>query len=241
MNGFFNMDSPIMRLLTKVADLIILNILVILCSIPIVTVGASFTGMHYVLLKMVRNEDGYIVKGFFKSFKQNLKQATIIWLIILVFAVILVADWFIYRDNAAQLSKVMMIILVALVMVVGMGISFVFPVLARFDNTVYHTIKNSIFMAILSFPKTVLMIACYAIPFLLLWYVPAAVPVVLMLGISGPAYLGAMIYSGVFRKFEPEKEEDLVTADQDFRIEEVENAEENPQEEAEKKENEYMV
>jgi uncharacterized membrane protein YesL len=240
MNGFFNMDSPFMRLLTKVADLIILNILVILCSIPIVTMGASLTGMHYVLLKMVRNEDGYIVKGFFKSFKQNFKQATIIWLIIIAFAAVLVVDWLIYKQNAAQLSKVMMIILVALVMVVGMGISYVFPVLSRFDNTVFKTIKNSIFMAILSFPKTVLMITCYAIPFLLLWYVPSSVPVVLMLGISGPAYLAAMIYNGIFKKFEPAKEEEVVTSDQDFRIEPLQNTEAT-EENAQENETEEMV
>ncbi len=84
MGRFFDLDSPLMSTLSKLADLIILNILVVICSLPLFTIGASLTAMHYVVLKMVRNEEGYIIKSFFKSFKQNFKQATIIWLILLV-------------------------------------------------------------------------------------------------------------------------------------------------------------
>ena len=66
MGRIFDMDSPVMRFLTVMADLMILNILTIICCIPIITAGASLTGLHYVLLKMARNEEGYIVKSFFK-------------------------------------------------------------------------------------------------------------------------------------------------------------------------------
>lgn len=69
----------------RAADLMILNIVFIICCLPIVTIGASLTALHYVTLKMVRNEESYIVKSFFKSFKQNFKQATIINLIMLLF------------------------------------------------------------------------------------------------------------------------------------------------------------
>lgn len=226
MSGFLSMDSPFMRFLTKVADLIILNILVIVCSIPIVTAGAAFTGMHYVLLKMVRNEEGYIVKSFFKSFKQNFIQATIIWVIIVAFIGIFALDWYIFStNNSADFSNVMMIALGVLFIIVCMGVVYVFPVLSRFENTVYRTIKNSIFMAILSFPKTILMMACYAIPVILLLLVASSVPVVLMLGISAPAYLTAMIYNGIFKKFEPNVAGAQITADEDFRIEVDENDE----------------
>ena len=68
MSKIFDIDSPFMRALTRVADLMILNFLMLLCCIPVITAGAGFTGMHYVLLKMVRNEEGYIARGFFKKF-----------------------------------------------------------------------------------------------------------------------------------------------------------------------------
>ena len=85
MGKIFDMDSPVMRFLSRMADLMIMNLVVTICCIPIVTIGASITAMHYVMLKLVRGEDGYIVKDFFKSFKQNFKQSTIIWLIMCVF------------------------------------------------------------------------------------------------------------------------------------------------------------
>ena len=63
---FFNLDSPVMQALGKMADLMWLNILTLICCIPVVTAGASLTAMHYMALKIVRNEECYITKGFFK-------------------------------------------------------------------------------------------------------------------------------------------------------------------------------
>ena len=71
---FFNLDSPLMKFLSRMTDILWLNILTVVCSIPIITAGASFTALHYVCLKMVRDEEGYITKTFFRSFKENLKQ-----------------------------------------------------------------------------------------------------------------------------------------------------------------------
>lgn len=87
-----------------------------------------------------------------------------------------------------------------------MVMCYVFPVLARFDNTVPKTIKNALFMAILSFPKTVLMMVAYLLPIAVVYFFVMAVPLVFLFGISAPAYLAAMLYSGTFKKFEPEEE-----------------------------------
>ena len=59
-------------------DLMILNIVTLLMCLPVITAGAALTGMHYVLLKMVREQEGYIVPSFFRSFKRNLLQATLL-------------------------------------------------------------------------------------------------------------------------------------------------------------------
>ena len=77
------MDNKFFVFMGRVADLMILNILCIICCIPIITIGASVTAMYYVTLKMTRNEESYIVRSFFKSFKENFKQATVIWLVAL--------------------------------------------------------------------------------------------------------------------------------------------------------------
>ncbi|WP_342757976.1 YesL family protein [Kineothrix sedimenti] len=206
MGKFFDMDSPVMRFLTVMADLMILNILTIICCIPIFTIGASLTGLNYVLLKMARNEEGYIVRSFFKSFKQNFKQATIIWLIILVFILVFAGDILIFNYAAMEFPKALKIFLFVLGLFMMMVVVYVFPVLSRFDNTVMNTIKNSLFMSILSFPKTILMLLLYAVPIVLFYVTPMAVPLIFMFGISVPAYFSAKLYSGTFKKFEPEEE-----------------------------------
>ena len=60
MNGLFNLDSPIMRFLSKVCDLMILNVMCIICCLPIVTAGASITALYTITMKMVRGEESYI-------------------------------------------------------------------------------------------------------------------------------------------------------------------------------------
>ena len=89
----FKLDSPLMNFLNKVADIMILNFFVILGCIPILTAGASLTAGYYVAFKMVKNEESYITKGYFKAFKENFKQSTIMWLIMLVVALVLFFDY----------------------------------------------------------------------------------------------------------------------------------------------------
>ena len=83
MGRFFNMDNKFFVFMGKIADLCMLNLLCIICCIPIVTAGASLTALYYVTMKMVRNEEAYIFRSFFRSFKQNFKQATVINIIML--------------------------------------------------------------------------------------------------------------------------------------------------------------
>ena len=83
LQGIFNYDNPVWRFIGKLGDLMILNILWVICSIPIFTMGASTTAVYYVTMKLVRGDDGYTLRNYFKSFKENFKQATVIWLLML--------------------------------------------------------------------------------------------------------------------------------------------------------------
>ena len=74
MDRLFNMDNKFFTVMGRVADLIMLNVVFLICCLPIVTIGASLTALHYVTLKMTRNEESYIIRSFFKSFKQNFNR-----------------------------------------------------------------------------------------------------------------------------------------------------------------------
>ncbi|MGN0354034.1 MAG: YesL family protein [Muricoprocola sp.] len=212
MRDFFNMDNALFRALGKLADLMILNICFIIFSIPIVTMGASFTGMYYVTLKMAENEEGYVFRSFWKSFKQNFKQATCIWLIVLALGIILVLDLLILKDAEGTMFTVMRVMITALVFVYLMLAIYVFPVLARFYNSVKGTLKNALLIAIANFPYTLLMlvicIAAVVITFLngyTLWY---GLLVWILAGFSGIAYANSFFLKKIFKKYIPETEEE---------------------------------
>lgn len=217
MGRIFDLDSPVMRFLSLVGDLMILNFLMIICCIPIITIGAACTGMHYVLLKIVRGEEGYLLKGFWKSFKQNFRQATILWLIMLLVIAVYVGDFLIFSYSGLKFPAPLIVVILALAIVLMMVAVYIFPVLSRFDNTVRNTLKNAFCMAVLNLPKTILLILLVALPVVVLYFSSYAGIFVIMFGISLPAYLSAHLYSGIFKKYEPEAE--AVTSDYDFSVE----------------------
>lgn len=199
---FFSLDSPLMQALNKMADLMWLNVLTILCCIPVVTVGASLTAMHYMLLKIVRNEETYITRGFFKSFKDNFRQATVIWLIQLVVTILLAGDFYIMYKSETQFHVVFQALLMVVVVITVFTSTFVYPVLAKFDNSIFRTIKNAFYMSILQLPKTIAMIILSILPLVLAVIAPSIIPIVLMFGVSIPAFLFAKMYNKFFMKLE---------------------------------------
>lgn len=216
MDKIFDIEGPFIQFLNRVADLMILNFLVMICCLPIFTIGASYTAMHYVLLKIVRKEEGYLLRGFFKSFKQNFKQATLIWLGMLVIIAFFGVDFWIFRYSEMEFSKIFMIIFLAIALVFVFTAVYVFPVLARFDNSIKNILKNSVFLAILNPPKTILMTVAYVLPLGFMYFFDFAWILAFLFGISLPAYASAFVYSGIFKKLEPEGQ--TVASDYDFSV-----------------------
>lgn len=217
MGKLFDLDSPFMRFLSRLADLMILNILVLIISIPVITIGAALTAMHYVLIKMVRNEETYITKMFFKSFKENFIQSTIEWIIIMAVLGVFVADYFIFVRSGQEFSMVFMIAILAVSVLVLMSMMYVFPLQARFYNTVGRTFKNSVLIMILNFPKSICMFILYLLPVVLLFISSFATPFLIMFGVSVPALGAVYLYRKVFERFEPETAQ--ITDDMDFHVE----------------------
>lgn len=222
----FNPDSPLMEALSMVADLVILNLVVLACCIPVVTAGAALTGMHYVLLKMVRNEEGYIVRTYFKSFRQNFVQATAMWLLFLLFGLLFFLDLRLTGNlilpnlgnasAAAQaaagagagaaapihLPGAFRVFLLAAGVCIWFIFLYAFPLLARFTNTVFGTLRNAAVLAAAAFPRTLGMtVASLVIPVAALLF-PPVLPVVVLVGLTAPGYVCALLYSPVFAKME---------------------------------------
>lgn len=223
MSTLFNLDSPIMRALSRMTDLLVLNLVTLVCCLPIVTIGASLTACHYVTLKMARHEESYVIRSFFKSFKQNFKQATALWLLLLLVVAVLVGDVYILDNIEFEYGQPLKIVIMVIGVMVLFTATFLFPTLAKFDNKIRHTIKNAFVISVLQFPKTITMILLNIVPFLVLFVIQIA-PLSFMFGFSVPALLAAYMYSPFFEKLEtqiveknggPQKE---LEADSDKRI-----------------------
>lgn len=202
----FQADSPLMEALSRVADLVILNLVTLLCCIPVVTAGAAFTGMHYVLRKMARDEEGYIVRSYFRSFKENFRQATAMWLLFLVAGGLLFVDLRLIGDaqTAAlvRLPGAFRVVLLAAGLYAALMFLYAFPLLARFQNTVFGTLRNAAVLVVAAFPRTLGMaLASLALPVAVLFFTPLF-PVLLLAGLTLPGLICAYLYGPVFSRLE---------------------------------------
>lgn len=160
MSKLFRMDSPLMRFLTKIADLMVLNILFCVTSIPLITIGASWTALYSVTLKMVRDEEGSVSRSYFQSFRQNFRQATLLWLGVLVVLALLVLDIRVLNGMAEGTAPGLLRVGVEILALLGiMVLQYLFPSLARFEASLADTLKNACMMALAHLPKTALMTA----------------------------------------------------------------------------------
>lgn len=198
----FDIEGPLMQGLTRIADLMILNLLTILCCLPIFTIGAALTALHYQVLKMVRHEECYIARGYFKAFKENFKQSTVVWLIMLVIIMVLVGDYYVISQSVEEVAQWFRAVLGAITIFVLFTLTMVFPFMAKFSNTTFQTIKNAMAISIIKFPITILMIIMNVIPPILGYLIFNMIPLVLLFGISVPAWGGAKLYNGFFKKLE---------------------------------------
>ena len=205
MGAIFNLDNPVWNFMGKVADLVILNLLVIVCSIPIFTIGASWTAMYFVTMRMVRKEESYIVRDFFRSFKENFKQATVIWLFALFAVGIFAGDVIIYRMIPEQIPKALMIAVLVLAYLVLGTIIYVFPMLSRYHNTIKGTIKNAFLVSVVNIPYTIIFVLLMSIPFIMAVFLVELMPFVIMVGFSLPAYVASIFWVRMFRKFEQQE------------------------------------
>lgn len=201
--NFLHIESPLMKKLGIMADLLILNLVTLVCCLPIVTAGAAFTAMHYVLLKIVRGEEGYVVKTFFRAFKENLLQGTILWIIMVVVYAALFVDWRILRMQGNEFPVFMNILLLAAVIIIYLISLYIFPILSRYQNTVPGTIKAALTMSVVGTIRTIGSAIVYPIPYVILFFVGyPIVPIILCFCFTGPGYFRAKMYDGLFLTYE---------------------------------------
>lgn len=198
MGKLLDYENPILSFMSKLVDLMLLNVLTILCCVPIVTIGASITAAHYTALKMHRGES-YVWRNFWKSFKENFKQSTIIWMIFALFFVVEYLAFITLSNGTSETDLTMQGVIVATGVFGVCFMLWVFPLQSKFVNKIPKTIYTSFVMTFKHIIRTVLLLALFILPFLL----PAeGFPVILLFGFSVPICFSAIIYNKPFKKME---------------------------------------
>ena len=211
--GLFNYDNPVWRFIGKLGDLILLNLLWTVCSIPVITIGASTTAVYYVTLKMVRDENDSTVRSFFHSFKDNFKQATAIWAIFLAVGLILAFDIWFFVTGQAPVAGIAGNLMTAISG--GMAILYlftyiyVFPIQARFYNPVKYTIRNAFIMSIRHLFQTV-GIVCMDILIVIgaiasLFYMPQIFALFILFGMPLMAFANSYLFVPIFKRYSPKE------------------------------------
>lgn len=212
----FNPDSRIMIFLSRVADLVILNILWLVCCIPVVTIGASTTAMYHVIRHWQKDSVSSIMRDFFQSFKEDFKQATPVYLILLIptVAVVMNAMLIFNPENSAAVPSYLLVIWFISALILLFISSFVYPVMAFFADSIFKTLRNAMVLALANLPRTILISILNLLPVILLFvnlsfFLQSSI-FWLLIGGALVAYLNMSILKPVFKKLVPSEFEDTV-------------------------------
>lgn len=212
----FNPDSRIMIFLSRVADLVILNILWLVSCIPVVTIGASTTAMYHVIRHWQKDSVSSIMRDFFQSFKEDFKQATPVYLILLIptVAVVMNAMLIFNPENSAAVPSYLLVIWFISALILLFISSFVYPVMAFFADSIFKTLRNAMVLALANLPRTILISILNLLPVILLFvnlsfFLQSSI-FWLLIGGALVAYLNMSILKPVFKKLVPSEFEDTV-------------------------------
>ncbi|MDD7267357.1 MAG: DUF624 domain-containing protein [Lachnospiraceae bacterium] len=212
MGRIFNMDGPLFRNLTKMADAFLLTLLFWLSTVTVIGFGLGLTAAFTVVFKQLDECDHGVLRDFFQAVKKNFRQGIIIWLILAVVGLVLFWDWQILPLvlTSGQVLTGGRYIILVIVLLWIMVVLYVFPLLARFDNSVSQTMKNALLLSIRYFPYTVLLLFFSVLPVTLIVLVPQSTGFVLFLVLILWPGTWIMITAGAMKKlfqpFMPEEE-----------------------------------
>lgn len=168
-------DNPIIQMLSRIGDMLILNFLFLVCCLPVVTAGASAAALTKVTQDIAMDSDTGIFKPFFRAFRDNFKQATLLWLCEAVIITALYCYRVIIRvfctGTAASILGGILLVVAALLLCVGV---YLLPLMVRYENTLRQILTNGAILAICKLPRTVGMALMVAFPAIIFWISPIA-------------------------------------------------------------------
>lgn len=205
-NKVFDVDNPVFRAIGTFGNIILLNFLWLICSLPVVTMGASTTALIYACMKLHRKE-GYVCRNFFHSFRENWKQSTALFLIFLCVGAALGADMILGNQMQTAFGSLLKAAACILAVAYFITLLYVFAVQSRFVNRVKDTIRYAFFIALRNLADTIQI----ALIVILLVYFNTTIVLVnyltIVFGFGLTAYFCSAYYERIFNKYIPARED----------------------------------
>lgn len=204
LDKIFGADGWVYRILNKLVEFILLNAIFLITCIPIFTIGCAVTSLYSTTRNMIKNE-GYLVKGYLKNFKENFKKSTVVWLIMLAILLVLVLDfWILSVEGRRGMDWIRTIFTVILILWYMIYI-YVFPLMSKFENTIKNSMKNALIISMTRIAFTIPLFLLNILP-VIIWFVGGKVliygiSIYALLGYSVTAYINTYILEHVFKKY----------------------------------------
>lgn len=205
LSALFDLDNPVFRFLSRLVDLVVLNVIFLISCIPIFTIGTALTALYYVCINDWDPQDAHIIKKYTKSFKENFKKSTVIWFIMLAAGVIIGTDlWYIlsqWRTTGSDGYKIGIVLCTICFILYLCIFTYVWPIQAKFENKILRTIQNALGMAIAHLPETIIAWCIAGIALYCVYKYTIMLAVCLILTFSAVAYIQASLFRNVFRPY----------------------------------------
>ena len=207
-----NLKNGIITFLTVAGDLMALNILWFVCSLPIITIGPSTNALFTVTLKLAEDQSSSVLKTFFKAFKENFKQSLAVGAFSVFEIIVLYADVNFILAVEGGIQKLYIVVACILLAVLLTTISYLNALIAKFNNTLKGHIINALKLAFVNPIQTILMWLILLVPIFCLLFIQ---PIVLLYTgwffilflVSLPVYSCSIILNSIFKKFDRRKED----------------------------------
>lgn len=197
LDRIFDADNVVFRFLGTVGYIWWLHVLWLLCSLPVITIGASTTALIYSCMKL-HNKEGYVTRNFFHSFRENFIQSTILYILFLIAGALLLMDLVLSGQTASVSGRFVRYGAIAVLIPYSMTLLYVFAVQAKFINPVAKTLRYAFGVSVKYFLYT-LQIACVMVIFVVLnLTIVLANFITLSIGVGIVVYILSLYYNKIF-------------------------------------------
>lgn len=203
--NLLNEDNIIHIFLNKLGDIIVANLLFLVCCIPIITIGSALTALYHCMLRTVKGNNNGTTKTFFRAFKENFRQSLIVWLGLLAVGFILFLNIRFLQNTASVVSKPLFYVSLGIAGLVIILALYIFPVIAAFANTTVNLLKNAYVFAFLHFPSTLAIAVITILPMFMTYRDIKLLPLYaccwFFFGFGLTAYVNSLLLYRMFKPF----------------------------------------